>query len=255
MRVTVIKVVYTVAIFFGVTAVNGQPGNATNTFTLASQTKSVSVNTPAVTNNPSTSDVDAVVPIEMDDIPISKAIEVLGRSAGINYLIDTRLAKYWSLTNSDGSPAHEPTVTFRRNDLTARQTLLWMLKEHNLEMVDDPATSVARISFKNQVVNPVDASLLGSDINAVVPLIQLDVVPLDRALNSFAYEAHIEVVFQGKLLGTHENPGEMPVPQPLVSIRWRNITPKQAIVALCKNYNLVILKDSETGDIRIKPRD
>jgi len=42
---------------------------------------------------------------------------------------------------------------------------------------------------------------------------------------------------------------------PSVSIHWNNVTPKQAIVALCENYDLVIVKDSTTGVIRIKPKD
>jgi hypothetical protein len=122
-------------------------------------------------------------------------------------------------------------------------------------MVENPLTTVVRITYTNQIVNSVDTSLLGSDANVAIPLIQMDVVPLDLALNTFAYEDHIKVVFYDELLGIRSNPGKPPVPQPLVSIRWQNITPKQAIVALCENYNLVIVKDSTTGAIRIKPKN
>jgi hypothetical protein len=231
MKTTIVNfyltVIFAVVIFLGVTTMtNGQPVIETN----------------------------STVPlIKMANVPITTAIEYFTRQSDINFVIDPKLSG--PFLNSTGSVIQEPTVTFTWTNMSARNALARLLKEHNLVMVKDSTTTVERITYTNQIVNSVDASLLGSDTNAAIPLIQMNVVPLDLALNTFAYEDHIKVVFYDELLGIRSNPGKPPVLQPLVSIRWQNITPKQAIVALCENYNLAIVKDSVAGTIRIKPKD
>jgi hypothetical protein len=191
--------------------------------------------------------------IKMANVPITTAIKYFTRQSDINFIIDPKLSG--PFLDSTGRIVQEPTATFTWTNMSARNALSKLLKEHNLVMVENPLATVVRITYTNQIVNSVDTSLLGSDANVAIPLIQMDVVPLDLALNTFAYEDHIKVVFYDELLGIRSNPGKPPVPQPLVSIRWQNITPKQAIVALCENYNLVIVKDSTTGAIRIKPKN
>jgi hypothetical protein len=248
---------FMVVMFLRVNAANAQMAGYTNTFPLFSAIQGITTNSPAPTNKQPITVTNEVFPrVESFDMPISEMIANLARSADINYITDPRLTKWWqSSFDSDSDVTHEPKVTFRWKNLTGRQALLRLLDEHNLVMVDDAITSIARITYTNQFASPVDISLLCNDTNVVIPLIQLEVVPLDRALNAFTRQANLKIVFYGKLLGVRDNPGEMPVPQPIVSVRWTNITAKQAIVALCKNYGLIIVKDSATGMIQIKPKD
>jgi type II secretory pathway component HofQ len=103
------------------------------------------------------------------------------------------------------------------------------------------------IRMSNQVANVVDASLLGSDTNDVAITIQFMDLPLDRVLKSLIKQGHINVVLDPIDHTVHN--------APLVSFHWENITIRQAIVALCKHYDLVIVKDSGTGVVRIKPKD
>jgi hypothetical protein len=38
-----------------------------------------------------------------------------------------------------------------------------------------------------------------------------------------------------------------------ISVRLQNLTPKQALAAICENYNLQITKDEKSGVWRISP--
>jgi type II secretory pathway component HofQ len=101
----------------------------------------------------------------------------------------------------------------------------------------------------------VDASLLGSDTNDVAITIQFMDVPLDKVLRSMIKQVHINVVLDPKI-SDYVDPSDHTVHNaPLVSFRWENITIRQAIVALCKHYDLVIVKDSATGVVHIKPKN
>ncbi len=40
----------------------------------------------------------------------------------------------------------------------------------------------------------------------------------------------------------------------IFSIHWENLTAKQALIAICQNFDLDIVKDDTTGDIEIKPK-
>jgi|GEM_PF-2772900 len=348
-----LKVTFVVAMFFGTTAANSEPASETN---------------------------DIVPVIEIRDVPMSAVIDNLARQAGINYIFDTRLIKWWLMPDSDGRITHEPILNFRWENLSAKQALLQLLKEHNLVLAEDPVTSIARVTYTNQIVNPIDASLLGSDTNmipgviryqdipitdglenlvrqsgsnyALVPIIGyglpdkngqikvepsltfrwenvtakqgfiaicenydlviakvpatsillltskdhpiknfvdasllgsdtngfipfqiigdlifqgqacsdtnaivIDSVPLDVALTQLAKTAQIKIILDPRLSGKNNPSGEKSFSEPIISVHWFNFTARQAIVALCENYDLIITKDAETGDIRIKPKD
>lgn len=73
----------------------------------------------------------------------------------------------------------------------------------------------------------------------VIPLIQMDEVPLTDALRQMARKAHLNVVLDPRLS------------QPLyrvmtVSVRWDDVTAKEALTALLDNYGLVLLETSRS---------
>jgi hypothetical protein len=185
--------------------------------------------------------------IEMYDVPISTGIENLARQAKINYLIDAKLAKKWWPFDSYGQAViSEPTVTFRWKNLTARQALSRLLEEHQLDLVENPVTTIARIVDINQVVNPTDASLLGSDTN-VIPLIQFQDVPITIGLENLARQAGVNYLLNPKIGFEKTGKNGQIMAEPILSIRWENITAKQAFIAICDDYDLVISKNPTTS--------
>jgi hypothetical protein len=97
--------------------------------------------------------------------------------------------------------------------------------------------------------------LLGSDTNDVPITIQFMDMPLDKVLKNMIKQGHINAVLDPKV-SDYVDPTDHTVHNaPLVSLHWENITIRQAIVALCKYYDLVIVKDSATSGARIKPKD
>jgi hypothetical protein len=100
-------------------------------FALSPLSNTIPTNTPALKDSESGTNV--IIPlIESYDEPISVFIENLARVAGINYLVDPRLAKWWAFPDADGHTTHEPTITFRWTNLTAKEALLRLLGEHHL---------------------------------------------------------------------------------------------------------------------------
>ena len=95
--------------------------------------------------------------IVLEEVPLDDAIRNIARMAGINYILDPRVI-YGS----------KPKLTGRWEHITAEQMLGKVLQEHSLKMVENPATSVARIAPGNQVVTPVPVSQVGVETNKVV---------------------------------------------------------------------------------------
>ncbi len=99
------------------------------------------------------------------------------------------------------------------------------------------------------------ASSTGRDPNAVIPLIVMDEVPLTDAIKNLARQAGLNYMLDPKINYGGLGPDGRPVPQPMVSLRWENLTPDQALGAVLNNYNLVILDDPKTHTARITIKD
>ena len=191
---------------------------------------------------------DAAMPIKFENVPVTIAIASLARLEGINYLLDPKL-----YVRADGSPVPEPIITTTNwTPMTAKQGLAKVLKEQGLFLVEDPVTSIAEISRTNRITNPVDAKLLGGDTNQTVP-IRFQDVPIDTALDTLIRLGHLDLTLDPNV--AFDPISHMIHPQPTVSIYWVNVTARQAIIALCENYDLVIVKDAATGAVRIKLKE
>lgn len=86
------------------------------------------------------------------------------------------------------------------------------------------------------------AALFGHLANAatavkddVIPLIQMDNVPLTDALRQMARKARLNVVLDPRL-------SEAPYKNMTVSIRWENVTAREALLALLDNYGLMLIE-------------
>jgi type II secretory pathway component GspD/PulD (secretin) len=93
------------------------------------------------------------------------------------------------------------------------------------------------------------------DPNSVIPLIVMDEVPLTDAIKNLARQAGLNYMLDPKI--TYGAPGAdgKVTPQPLVSLRWENLTADQALNAVLGNYNLTIVDDPKTKIARITVKD
>src|SRR5262245_38310902 len=129
-----------------------------------------------------------VIPlIVMDEVPLLDAIKNLARQANKNYIIDPQVLTSFG-----------QTVSIRLQNKSAEQALDVVLTNHNLVLVDNPATTVARIANQKQGIKPVDRSLVEQDASSVIPLIVMDEVPLVDAIKNLARQANINYLLDPK---------------------------------------------------------
>jgi type II secretory pathway component GspD/PulD (secretin) len=90
---------------------------------------------------------------------------------------------------------------------------------------------------------------------ADIPLVQFSDVPITTAIENLARQAGINFMFDPKIsYGQPDQNGQLK-PEPQLSIRWENITPEHALLALLDNYGLQLIRDSKTGISRITIKD
>src|SRR5262249_47993654 len=106
------------------------------TATAAPATETLEVTKPAaVTNSP-------VIPlIVMDESPLTDAVKNLARQAGINSMLDPKIA--YGQPDATGKPPPQPSVSIRWENITAEQALLALLNNYGLQLVDDPKTKIS----------------------------------------------------------------------------------------------------------------
>ena len=115
----------------------------------ASTNAAVAVEAPT----PATVDTNAapaapVIPlIVMDDVPLTDAIKNLARQAGLNYMLDPKIA--YGQAGPDGKPIPQPSVSIRWENVTAEQALMAMLGNYGLQLTEDPRSKIARITIKD----------------------------------------------------------------------------------------------------------
>ena len=90
---------------------------------------------------------DVTLPIQLDDVPITSAIENLTRLLGVNCMFDPNIG--YGMPGQDGKIQPEPNVTCRWNKISAREALLSILNKYGLQIIYDPKTRIARITKKN----------------------------------------------------------------------------------------------------------
>jgi hypothetical protein len=79
------------------------------------------------------------------------------------------------------------------------------------------------------------AGLTKAAADEIVPLIQMEDVPLTEALRQMARKAQLNVILDPRLSAAPYN-------AMTVSIRWENVTAREALIALLDNYGLVFIE-------------
>ena len=90
----------------------------------------------------------AIIPlIVIDDTPLLDAIRNLARQAGINLMIDPKVA--YGQPGADGKPAAQPNVSIRWENITAQQAFNALLNNYGLQAIEDPKVKITRITVKD----------------------------------------------------------------------------------------------------------
>ncbi|HEX4343004.1 MAG TPA: hypothetical protein VH255_06415 [Verrucomicrobiae bacterium] len=167
---------------------------------------------------------DYTIPlIAIEEVPFSDLVKALARQAGINYVTAPRVSQAENDTNIF------PLVDRRWTNVTANATLDQLLTEHHLHLINNPQTTVAIISEIDRPPMKFDESFI-SGTNSVIPLIVTKDVPLYTALNQFALAVDVPFDVDPQLSGSDV----------MVNIQWEGLTARQALAALCDNYNLKV---------------
>jgi hypothetical protein len=176
--------------------------------------------------------------ITMDNVPLSDAVKNLARQADINYILDPHIP-----SDSIATP-----VTFTLENVDVKDALYKILRLRDLAIIENPATSVMRIAPAKLGVKPVSAELLKSDTNTVIPVIMFEEVPFQDAVKSLAQQLQLKITFDDKFT---TSPSGQTILSKQVSARWKNLTAKQALVALLDNYDLTLLEEPSGESAKI----
>lgn len=181
------------------------------------------------------------------NVPLDTMVDILARDVGDNFIMSPGLA---GNVDANGRPVRKPMITYQ-GDATANELLAKILKEHGLVMLKDPVTTVTRIAYTNEPVRKANARLLAGDTSAPLPEIVFDMAPLDICLNYIAKSGKMTLVIDPQISNGTRTPDGKLVSPPLVSVRWTNLTARQAMLALCLNFDLSLAADGKTGAWRI----
>jgi len=190
---------------------------------------------------------EEVVPlIVIDDVPLTMAIRNLARQMNINFILDPRVP---GSGFAAGDLVPEPSVSIRRENATTREVLNDLLQRHGLELIANPATTIARIAPTNLAVKPIraDPALIGT--NEVYPLVVLDDVSLADALRDIARRGFKNITIDPRSTEPSFGRGGT------VKVRWEQVTSRQALAAVMDNCDLMLNEDATTSSvvIRLKP--
>jgi hypothetical protein len=180
--------------------------------------------------------------IVIEDTPLNDAILNLARQMELNVILDPRVP---GSTIGPGSRIEPPRVNCRYEKLTIRQALDRVLKDHNLVLIDNPATTIARIAPAAAGVKPVPAARVFSDTNGPCPLAVVEDSPLAAMIRNVAQQMHLNVSVDPAITAQVAGYGGT------VSFRWEKVTMPQMLVAVLDNFDLVAVEDTTTSTVRI----
>ena len=127
----------------------------------------------------------------------------------------------------------------------------------------NPVAVAVNVAVTNNTPATTDASSAPSDTTTAaaatsasnIPLIQFSDVNITTAIESLARQGGINYMLDPKIgYGLPDQNGQVK-PEPQLSIRWENISPLNALLALLDNYGLQLIVDKKTGIDRICMKD
>lgn len=129
----------------------------------------------------------------------------------------------------------------------------------SLTATNDPAAATnaapAATQASSSTATNEPAAMTNAAPGALIPLIVMDDVPLTDAIKNLARQAGLNYMLDPKVSFGQVGPDGKPTPQPMVSIRWENVTAEQALNALLNNYSLQLVEDPKSKIARVTVKD
>jgi len=189
-------------------------------------------------------DSDEVFPlIVIDGVPLCDSVRNLARVMKMNFIFDPRVP---GSGFEPGKSLADPLVSIRMENCSAGFALGVVLMNHKLKLVTNGTTSVIRIAPENDLAWTVLAPALTADTNKPVARLVFDETPLRDAMEIIARRIPLKLSFDAK-----DKSSILADPDALLSIRWNNITPRQALAALCDNFGIEMIEQTSTSTARI----
>jgi len=194
------------------------------------------------TNTLADTDTTNVPDIRFQDVPIAKAIDALAHQAGVNYILDTNI--FYQKIGRDAA------VTVLWRNITARQALVALLDIYGLQLIENPQTGIALITWKSPDAKAlvVQSTPLPVSTNDVTEPIQIDDVPLTTAIENLTRQLQVNYMFDPDCI-------QIINADPRVSIRWDNISVRKALLAILDKNGLQIIYDPKTRIARITKKN
>jgi len=177
-------------------------------------------------------------------------VQNLAKQVGFNFILDPRLDNRAAWP--EGKSHWQTLVTKRWENQSAKYALDALLKEHGLMLAEIPSTTVTRITFANPKGTFTPASFAGTNANTVLPVVRMEEVPFDAAINNLARVAGLDVELDPKLSDHLSRLSGARFPSAMVSFSWQNLTAGQALSALLENYDLVAVKKATRDEVEDK---
>lgn len=160
------------------------------------------------------------------------------------------------VSETDSDPLGETTVLAALSDqdiaveeLTETETTTEEVEESNEPVVIEVDTADSDIATDDN--SPVDEE----EVQILIPLIVMDEVPLMDAIRNLARQAMINYMVDPAVpYGQIGQDGRV-TPQPVLSIRWEDLTAEQALLAVLNNYNLQMSEDVRAKIFRVTVKD
>ena len=188
-----------------------------------------------------------VVPlIVIEEVPLYDAVRNLALQMDMNFIFDPRVP---GSGFEPGKSLPHPDIFIRKQDCTVAFVLGVVLKEHKLKLETNAATRVTCVVPEADPAPSMPDPALLEDTNKPISRLVIDELPLQEAMEAVARYAHLKLSFDAGFSQSTFSDRDS-----LVLIRWKKITARQALGALCENYGLELREDPSTATARVSVR-
>jgi hypothetical protein len=182
--------------------------------------------------------------IQFEDVPLTIALENLGRQGLFNYILDPYL-RYGEMDDY-GNTQEEPVVNIRRKHTTADDVFLDVCAQCHLQVVQDTNAGVIFVRMRNHEVNHVDPDIYKGDTNKM-PLVEFRNDRVSDILAALARGASMKCMLSPRISAERL--------EQRITFRWEDITAGQAFAAVCEDCDLEVSKYPIAGVLKVEPAD
>jgi len=117
------------------------------------------------------------------------------------------------------------------------------------------SVSMAATNDMSASTNETASATADTNVAPALPPIAMQDTPLTAAIEFLARQANLNYLLDPKInYGQPDQNGKI-IPEPSISVRWENVTPQQALVALLDNYGLQMVENPKTKIYKVTTKD